>query len=140
MRGDASRALGAEDGRFLSLGLGGSATFGFGTLFNPIGKVFEVTFGSPRRTPEAADIFGSFRGVRTFLGSVTNGGPGTFSFAGLFDQLVFVDTTTVLGPRKGDGFDIDAINVTPAPIPLPAGGLLLLGALAAVLGLRRRAG
>ncbi|MGV8954169.1 MAG: VPLPA-CTERM sorting domain-containing protein, partial [Cypionkella sp.] len=59
-----------------------------------------------------------------------------FTFTGVFDSLKVVDTSPKVGGR--DGFDIDSISVTPATIPLPAGGLLLLGALGGVAALRRR--
>lgn len=132
-----ANALGAADGRFLSLGLGGSATFGFGTRFSAPGAVVEVTFGDPRRAVESVDIYGLIGGVRSLLGSLTNLDDGTFRFTGVFDQLQFVDTTTA-GGRGRDGYDIDAISVTPAPIPLPAAGSMLLIALGGLALMRRR--
>lgn len=132
-----ANALGIEDGKFLSLGFGGSAIFSFGTLFNPVGAVFEITFGAASKHKESADVFGILNGMAKFLGSIGNASDGTFDFVGVFDQLMFVDTS-VRGGGSTDGFDIDAVRVTPATIPLPAGGLLLVGALGGVLALRRR--
>lgn len=128
-------ALGEADGKFLSLGLGGSAVFEFGTKFNAPATLFEITFGSRVRNLESVDVYGIFDGMTTLLGSLSNTGTGAFSFAGVFTQLLVVDTTT---SGSGDGYEIDAVNVTPAAIPLPAGGLLLLSALGGALVLTRR--
>ena len=131
-----SNALGAADGKFLSLGLGGSATFSFGTLFRPVGNIVEVTFGNRIGYGEFVDVFGILKGVSTFLGSISNAmGTTSLSFSGVFDQLKLADTSLKVKGR--DGFDIDSISVTPAAIPLPASGLLLIPALGA-LALRRR--
>lgn len=137
VRGVTSKALGAADGKFLSLGLGGSATFSFGGLFKPVGAVVEVTYGNIARHKESVDVFGILKGITTYLGSIKNSDTGAFSFAGTFSQLKLVDTS----PKKGgstDGFDIDALSVTLVPVPVPAGGVLLLTALAAFGALRRR--
>jgi hypothetical protein len=133
-----SNALGDADGKFLSLGLGGSATFSFGTLFRPIGSIVEITFGNHRETYyESANVFGILNGVSTFLGSISNAlETTTISFSGVFDQLKFADTSLVVKGR--DGFDIDSITVTAAEVPLPASGLLLIPALGAVALRRRR--
>jgi hypothetical protein len=131
-----SNALGDADGSFLSLGLGGSAIFSFGTLFNPIGSIVEITFGNPNNYKESADLFGILSGVATFLGNISNTNSTSFSFAGVFDQLLVKDTSQAVAGR--DGFDIDSISVTPASVPLPASGLLLIPALGAIALRRRR--
>lgn len=136
-RGDTANALGAVDGKFLSLGLGGSAIFSFGTKFIAKGAVFEVTWGKISKHKEAADIYGIRNGILKMLGSITNASSGTFAFSGIFDKLMFVDTSP-FGKGSKDGFDIDALNVTPASVPVPAGGLLLLSAIGGIAMLRRR--
>ncbi len=132
-------ALGAADGSFYSIGLGGVVDFVFGSAFRAMGQVVEVTY---KRTGyfESADIFGGDgMGTFTFLASVSNQGPEgnqlavPFSASGIYSVLRFVDTSV---DKKGrDGFDIDSVSV--APVPVPAAGFLLVGALGA-LGLRRR--
>jgi len=134
-----AKALGAADGAFLSLGLGGSATFNFGGLFTAPGAIFEVTFGNVKKHKEAVDVFGILSGVATFIGNLTNAQNGVFNFIGKYDQLRLVDTSP-FGGGSTDGYDIDAISVTPAAVPLPAGGLLLLGALGLGVASRRRRG
>ncbi|MGR3540215.1 MAG: VPLPA-CTERM sorting domain-containing protein [Hasllibacter sp.] len=140
-RDNINNALGETDGTFFELGLGGIVDFTFGQLFTGPGNVVEVTFGNPAGFPESADILLGFEGVFTFLTSVPNigaQGPGgaTFDFSGTFDTVRFVDTTQT-NARTG-GFDIDSVSV--AAVPLPAGGLLLLGALGGLGFMRRRKG
>lgn len=129
-------ALGAPDGKFLSLGLGGAATFTFGTLFGAPGAVVEITNGSRAGHFETANIFGiDALGGETLLASITNATATTIlNFTGAYLKLKFVDTSPVLAGR--DGFDIDSVQVT--AVPLPAGGVLLLGGLGALAFLRRR--
>lgn len=138
-----SSALGVADGKFLALGIGGDATFSFGQRFTAPGSIFEVTFGNRSRHIETADIFGVNGNAVTLIGSVVNTiGQGVIAlaFSGTFDQLKIVDTSIDPGTdrKPRDGFDIDSIAVTPAPVPLPAGGLLLLSAVGGVAALRRR--
>jgi hypothetical protein len=138
-RSDITAAFGASDGSFYSLGLGGSAVFTFlpATLFKSPGAVVEVTKGSRDGHAESMSLYGVLAGVETLIGTVTNAAAtATFTFAGVFDSLKVVDTSPVVAGR--DGFDIDSIGITPAAIPLPAGGLLLLGALGGIAALRRR--
>lgn len=131
-------ALGAPDGKFLSLGLGGSAIIDFGTAFRAAMTVTEVTFGNRADHVETMDIFGlaTLVGPATFLGTVSNAAmTATLDFAGIFRYLKVVDTSPAMPGR--DGFDIDSISV--AAIPLPAsGGLLALGLLGAAALRRRR--
>ncbi len=136
VRRNTANALGAVDGKFLSLGLGGDATFSFGQKFGSPAAVFEVTLGSVRSHIETADVFGIIGGIETLIGQVTNAiGGGSFAFTGLFTQIKFVDTSPI-GGGSTDGFDIDAIKVS--SVPLPAGGLLLLSGLGGIAALRRR--
>lgn len=130
-----ANALGAADGAFLSLGLGGSATFSFGTVFAAPIRAFEVTFGTRLNHEEIIEVFAGYMGSFTSVGFITNlTGVDDLDFAGYFDQLKLVDISPAFAGR--DGFDIDAIAVS--PVPLPAGGLLLLTALGAGAALRRR--
>jgi hypothetical protein len=138
-RGIVANAYGASDGKFYSLSLGGSAVFTFlpAVAFRSPGAVVEVTNGKRESYLESMDLYGVLGGFATYIGSVTNAAATTiFTFAGKFDSLKVVDTSP--GGTGRDGFDIDSISVTPATIPLPAGGLLLLGALGGVAALRRR--
>jgi hypothetical protein len=138
-RADIANAYGATDGKFYSLGLGGSAVFTFlpAVGFRSPGAVVEVTNGNRDGHKESMDLYGVLGGIETYIGSVTNTmATAVFTFMGKFDSLKVVDTSVVVAGR--DGFDIDSISVTPATIPLPAGGLLLLGALGGVAALRRR--
>lgn len=141
-RGNIASAYGAADGSFYSLGLGGSATFTFlpTVLFTSPGAAVEITNGVRAGYVETMNLYGILGGIETFIGSVTNAvASNVFTFTGVFDSLKVVDTSpNGFGIR--DGFDIDSISVAalPAPVPLPAGGLLLLGALGGVAALRRR--
>ncbi|MEM1077519.1 MAG: VPLPA-CTERM sorting domain-containing protein [Pseudomonadota bacterium] len=137
-------ALGATDGNFFEIGLGSTVEFQFGTLFQGSGTVVEVTFGNPANHPESVEIFAGIAGDESSFVAVdqvsvsnTNAqGPAgvSFTFAGgPYDTLRFTDTT-VSNAATG-GFDIDAVSVS--PVPLPA-GLLLLGTAMAGLGAMRR--
>jgi len=166
-RNDAGNALGAPDqvgnqGKgFFSLGLGQAAVFGFGTSFGTTATAFEVTFNCSLQSigtcsfAEKADVYafnGSYTpfngafGVAnltslgfTKVGSVLNGAGSTdagasISIGGPFTYLALVDTSP--GGSGRDGWDIDAVSV--AAVPLPAAGLLLLGALGGLAVWRRR--
>lgn len=136
-RSDPAAALGAEDGKFVALGLGGSIVLGFSDPFRAIGKVFEVTFNNPAKHKETADVFGSVNGVVwVLLASLTNHISTNFSAPGTFTQLKIVDTSNGKGATF-DGFDVDAVSVS--PVPVPATGLLLAGGLFGLGALRRRA-
>jgi hypothetical protein len=136
-----SNALGAPDGKFLSLGFLGEAAFSFGQQFTLPGAVFEITYGNRTNYLESVDVYAGYEGVFSFVVSLTNSADGalSFNYSGVFDQLKFADTSPRASER--DGFDIDAVSVTtlaPTPVPLPAGGLMLLAALGAVGMLGRR--
>lgn len=135
---------------FLSLGIGGLAVFDFGAEFDAAAVVFETTGGNRQTYPtETARIYvaGSsyapiFAGLNTgnglatlstdgftLVGSVTNKSASTlldFSpLDGPFRYLLVQDMTTGLGAGPGyDGFDLDAVGVTPIPEP---GTVLLVG-------------
>ena len=142
-RSNTANALGAPDGSFYSMGLGGDITLGFGQVFNTSSaniKSYEVTFGSIANYPESVDIFAVLGGtVGDFIGSLSNvqANAGVkLSYNGTFDALKFVDTSNPPGPPNFDGFDVDAVGVN--PVPLPAAGFLLLGALGGLGAMRRR--
>lgn len=132
-----ANALGAADGKFLSLGIGGEAIFRFGqtvTGYSAV-SIFETTFGDRDNNPEEVQVFGGLDGVFTLLGTLTNAGVvNVLNFVGTFNQIKLVDISTF--PPSKDGYDIDAISVQ--MIPVPAAGLMLLSALGLVSVLRRR--
>lgn len=144
-RDDPLAALGVGDNTFYSLGLGGELIVGFGQAFTGPGTVIEVTNGNVAGYGiESADVFvGSFAtNTWTKISEVFNTTAQTgfsFSFAGIFDAMKLVDTTSfncTLQACTGDGFDVDAISAT--AVPLPAAGMLLLSALGGMAYFRRR--
>jgi len=140
-RSDSAEALGAADDSFVSLGLGGSITLGFGKLATGPATVWEVTFGDTSAHIETADIFAISGGTETLVGSVSNAlaqDGQSLSFAGTFDYIKIVDTSPLDGGST-DGFDVDAVSVDLVPlVPVPASALLLVGGLAGFGALRRR--
>lgn len=154
-RGDLGNALGAPDATqspsfrgFYSLGLGGSATFGFGASgvsgFGAPGSVVEITAGSRSGHVEQilVEAFNVVTKVWDNIGVISNQGPQNLSLSvslnlapgAVYNLLRLTDQSPVVAGR--DGFDIDSISV--AAVPLPAGGLLLIGALGGLALLRRR--
>lgn len=144
-------ALGAPDGNFMSLGLGGVADFTFGQTFTGPGASYEVTFGNRSGYLETADVFVGDNGSFTNIGSIDNSSSTgfVFNFSGIFDTLRLLDTTPGSSPST-DGYDVDAVSVTSysgptpstAPVPLPAPALMLgagLFGLGAVRKLRKKA-
>lgn len=137
-----ANALGAPDGSFFEIGTNAIVEFTFGQVFTGPASVLEVTFGSRGAFDEDTRLIGLLNGVQTVLAEFTNddiGGDGAIAiaFTGIFDALRFQDFSQT-GPDTGtlvDGIDIDSVSVS--PIPVPAAGLLLVGALGA-LGLARR--
>lgn len=153
-RAESTRALGAADDRFLSLGLGGAAVFSFGQLFVGPASVTEVTLGSRPAHVEEVRVFVSetfVKGTNRFdetafreVGRITNASPLTaLNFSGVFRYLALLDTS----PRQAgrDGFDIDSISVVAAPlpakltaVPVPASAPLLLAGVVVLAWMRRR--
>jgi hypothetical protein len=149
-RGDLGNALGASDATqnpfsgFYSLGLGGSAVFGFGTNFGAPGAVIEVTSGSRSGHPESLliEALNVVTGLWDILGNINNQGPTGLTLAvslplqpgATYSLLRLTDTSPTAQGR--DGWDIDSVSVS--AVPVPAAGLLLLGALGGLAALRRR--
>ena len=157
-RSDASAVnLGAPDGDFYSLGIdlvdgqGGAAIFEIDPMFTGPAVTVEVTY-TPSPHAEAArvfvllaDAFGAPDiGSRQAVGVVHNGEGGltapqtTVNFTGYWNFIAFQDISKQYYPNTAstDGFDIDSVSVT--TVPLPAGVLLLGGAVAGLGALRRR--
>lgn len=132
-------ALGAANGTFFEIGTGATADFMFGADFNADVTVYEITFGNVSRWEESVDVFAGNVGDATsfqFVDSIPNTdaqGGATLSLAGLsglFDTIRLIDTSSRAG-----GFDVDAVRIT--PVPLPAAAWLFLSALGAVFGIKR---
>jgi hypothetical protein len=145
-RKNTANALGAPDGAFLSLGMGGIAAFDFGTWFDTAAVVFEVTWGSRVEWPEYANVY---------VGNTFSTSPSDFTFAklikndlaqitidlsaiigGPFRYVLLQDATAENNGRIGDGFDIDAVGVH--PVPLPAAAWLLGAGVVGLVTVRRR--
>ncbi len=150
-RGDLGNALGASDATqtpslrgFYSLGLGGSAVFGFDTNFGAPGAVIEVTSGSRSGHPESLliEALNIVTGLWESLGIINNQGPTGLTLAvslplepgATYSLLRLTDTSPFAAGR--DGWDIDSVSVS--AVPVPAAGLLLIGALGGLVALRRR--
>jgi hypothetical protein len=141
-RSDPTAALGAEDGDFVSLGFFGEIILSFAgnTVFPGGGTtVYEVTTNRRNDHDEALDVFSSLGGVETFIGTIFNNvASSSLLVAGTFDSLILRDVTLTYfaDTTSFDGFDLDAVSIS--PVPLPAGGLLLLAGIGGFAALRRR--
>lgn len=135
-RSNTASALGEADGKFYSLGFGGSIVLSFSTAVRGFGTVTEVT-NLPRDTYVESAIFSvSMDGVSwTTLGEYSNQVSSLYS-ASPFLYLKVVDTSPVIAGHGRDGYDIDSIGF--APVPVPAAGLLLIGGLAGLGIMKRR--
>ena len=138
-RDDVNTALGKADNVFYSMGVGGDITLGFGALATGDVSVWEVTFGEISEHVEIVDVYAIFEGTETKVGSVSNDVSQkgfALTFSGVFDALKLVDVSPLDGGTK-DGFDLDAVSVQ--KVPVPASALLLLGGIAGLGALRRKA-
>lgn len=141
-RANPLNALGAADGSFFEIGLGSAVDMTFGTLFEASATVYEITFGNPSNWAESVSLYvgnaGSFTFVETISNAAAVGGATSVLPSGTFDTIRLVDTSP-LGSLTSGGFDIDAVRVTPAPVPLPASAAMLLVGLGGLAIWRRRA-
>ena len=151
-RNNALNALGATDGAFFELLVGEVVDFTFGAQFSSPGSVVEVTFGNPANYFENVKISVAMFGgpfVEVTGSPISNAGaqtdPGAvFTFAGTGFQTLRMEA--LQSPNGVGGFDVDSVRVTPdlstvpdlAPVPLPAGGLLLVTSFAGFGALRMR--
>ncbi|WP_281927176.1 PEP-CTERM sorting domain-containing protein [Roseibium album] len=134
-RGNALNALGAADDSFFEIGFGSFIDLTFGAVFDTSVKLFEVTFGTVSSWPESVEVFVGDGIDFTSIGSISNaaaqdGGMVPIGLAGTFNTVRILDTSPTRGRSTG-GFDLDAVRVTPVPVPA---ALPLLGAGLAVLG------
>jgi hypothetical protein len=127
--------------QFYSLGLGGNLVLDFGSNLYGIGKIIEVTFKLAHYI-ETADVYIS--NSTTFSGgpiaSVLNAdAQDGFSFlvSTPFRYIKLVDTSPITNDKSRDGFDVAEVSFS--PVPVPAAGLMLAGAVAGLGALRRRA-
>lgn len=139
-RDDSENALGAADTKFFEIGFGSYVDLTFGTLFDTSVKLFEITFGTVTNWPESAEVLVGDGVSFTSIGIISNaaaqgGGILPIMLDGTFDTVRIKDTSPERGRSTG-GFDIDAVRVT--PVPLPAGVLLLATGLGGLALLRRR--
>ena len=147
-RSDPTKALGDADGKFYSLGLGGSLTLGFaGTAFNNADiTISEITYGGGLGSGhrEAVEVWAinSDTDQKWNLGVLTNteGGNVISASVGAFNQIRLVDISLAYfgTTRSTDGFDVDSVSVTLAPVPLPATAGMLLAGIGGLAALRRR--
>lgn len=129
---------------FYSLGLGGNLVLDFGSNLYGVGKVIEITYKLANYL-ESMDVYVS--NSTTFSGGPvatisnqnaeeTKGGV-TFLVNTPFRYIKLVDTSAITNDKNRDGFDVAEISFS--PVPVPAAGLMLAGAVAGLGALRRRA-
>lgn len=148
---------------FLSLGRGGAAVFDFGVDFSGVASIYETTLNRGLNLGEKAEVYAAessfdFTSFAISFAADTSGGDAvrsllsgtgfekvadltnnehesTITLTGTYRYMLILDTT---GSTGGDGFDIDAIGVTAAPVPEPATVLLLGCGLIGLAGLGRK--
>lgn len=143
-RQNAANAVDGNPNTFYSLGLGGSLLVSFSNIAGEIMpgtvSVFEITFNRLVGHDEAAEVYAvAADGKESLLGRITNAVGGNSVMAGSpFTMLRLVDVTLDQFPETTsfDGYDVAQISV--APVPLPAAGLMLMGGLGGLAALRRR--
>ena len=146
---DRDNALGAPDDKFLSIGIGGLAAFDFGVSFNSTASVFEITWGNRNAYPEYAKVFVGNTAFSLDLKDYKEVGiirnnleQNVIDLTGLagnpFQYLLLQDITSDYpdGIATGDGFDVNAVGVS--PVPEPATVLLLSSGLLGLAGFSRK--
>lgn len=143
-------ALGPADTNFFEIGFGSTVDLTFGTSFANETTVFEVTFNSVLAFPEEVELYVGQNNIFTYVTNVSNagaqnsdGGASVLLPLGQeFDTIRLVDVSPLSSTSESvngvpvGGFDINAVRVT--PVPLPAAGFLLLAALGGLFAARRR--
>lgn len=133
-RDEPTNALGEANGDFFEIGFESTADFTFDTSFDSSVSIFEVTFGDSAIWPESVEVWaGTGVGVLFSGGFVDNlansGGGGSVSLSGLgvLTTIRLIDTSPASSSGQenlsGDalgGFDVDAVRVSPVPIPAAA--------------------
>jgi hypothetical protein len=137
-RSDTSAVLDGDVSTFYSLGVGGSLVLDFGYLVGSPGYITEVTYNSSGYY-EALSVYVSE--TLDFsddpVAYVTNQGEATSTISFETDgfRYLFLVDDSDSGYNR-DGFDIAEISFS--PVPVPAAGLLLGGALLGLGATRRR--
>ena len=141
-RDNGANALGANDGDFFELGYEGWAEFTFGTSFDTSVTIFEVTFGTVANWYEEAEVWvKGGAGAFNFAGTISNAaaqGGGSVSLIGfgVLDTVKLIDNSPVRPNTTTGGFDVDAVRVS--PVPIPAAAWLFGSALLGFFGVSRR--
>ena len=166
-RDDASNALGAPDGDFLTLGLTnadgtnpGFAVFAFDglTFGQSDATLWEITFNCRPNAngacnmPEAVDVYygtdyafgsGDFADLSDFTlaGTIFNGdaqGGASLVIPGTFTYIALVDSTLANFPNSSSRDGFEVDALGVNPVPVPGAALLFAPAIAGGLIARRR--
>ncbi len=137
---------GSDDVHILNLnglGIGNSVvnngewiTFTFSSLVNNVSLLVGLAGGGSAAAPAGLRTVEVFDGLGNLLGSQDQVLTGTFDISAIVGGESFLSFTMTASPTTS--FRIAGLSYEVAPIPLPAGAPLLLGALAALALLRRR--